>query len=199
MLSSFQLPLLLPCQNSFGSDCCLRKKSVLETFPSYIRNYVEVKKLPDDILSELELIWFKKPVDKTKYSMNMLRYALLLRYISVQACKFLLQQFLLPSLSLLKNLLKGELSHCKQQKFYWNKEELALMLFCCLMEPAWWSLFTKRFMIPRWETCWCLQRRKFVQRCYDIHDKQLKEVYPLCHKSCNWNKNRRKMAFKTHW
>ena len=107
MLSSFQLPLLLPCQNSFGSDCCLRKKSVLETFPSYIRNYVEVKKLPDDILSELELIQFKKPVDKTKYSMNMLRYALPLRYISVQACKFLLQQFLLPSLSLLKKLTEG--------------------------------------------------------------------------------------------
>ena len=29
---------------------------MLENFPSYIRNFIEVKKLPDDILSELELI-----------------------------------------------------------------------------------------------------------------------------------------------
>ena len=27
-----------------------------------------------------------------------------------------------------------ELSHRKQPKFYWNKEKLALMLFCCLMK-----------------------------------------------------------------
>ena len=48
------------------SDCCQRKKSMLENFPSYIRNFNEVKKLPDDILSELELIRYKKPVDKPK-------------------------------------------------------------------------------------------------------------------------------------
>ena len=66
-----------------------------------------MKKLPDDILSELELVRYKKPVDKQKHSVNMLRYALLLRYISVQAYKFLLQQFPLPSLSLLKKLTGG--------------------------------------------------------------------------------------------
>ena len=58
---------------------------MLENFPTYIRNFVEVKKLSDYILSELELIRYKKPVDKPKYSVNMLRYALLLRYTSVQA------------------------------------------------------------------------------------------------------------------
>ena len=79
-----------------GSDYCLRKKSVLENFPRYIRNFVEVKKLPDDILSDLELIRYKKPVDKPKYSVNMLRHDLLLRYTSVQAYKLLLQQFPLP-------------------------------------------------------------------------------------------------------
>ena len=62
-----------------GSDCCLKKKSMLENFPGYIRNFVEVKKLPDNILSELELIRYKKPTDKPKYSVNMLRHALLLR------------------------------------------------------------------------------------------------------------------------
>ena len=51
----------------------------------YIRNFAEVKNLPDDILPELELIRHKKPVDKPKYSVNMLRYVLLLRHTSVQA------------------------------------------------------------------------------------------------------------------
>ena len=55
-----------------GSDCCLKKKSMLE-------NFAEVKKLPDNILSELELIRYKKPTDKPKYSVNMLRHAHLLR------------------------------------------------------------------------------------------------------------------------
>ena len=80
---------------------------MLENFPSYIRNFVEVKKLPDDVLSELELFRYKKPVDKPKYSLNMLRYALLLRYTSVQPYKHLLKQFPLPSLSLLKKLIEG--------------------------------------------------------------------------------------------
>ena len=79
-LFSVASPISLPEWFRKGSDCCLRKKSMLENFPSYIRNFVEVKKLPDDILSELELIWYKKPVDKPKYSVNMLRYALVLRY-----------------------------------------------------------------------------------------------------------------------
>ena len=79
-LFSVASPIPLPEWFRKGSDCCLRKKSMLENFPSYIRNFVEVKKLPDDILSELELIWYKKPVDKPKYSVNMLRYALVLRY-----------------------------------------------------------------------------------------------------------------------
>ena len=88
---SIAFPTSLPEWFWKGSDCCLRKKPMLENFPSYIRNFVEEKKLPDDILSQLELIRYKKPDDKPKYSVNMLRYALLLRYTSVQAYKLLLQ------------------------------------------------------------------------------------------------------------
>ena len=99
-----------------GSDCCLRKKLMLENFPSYIRNFFEVKKLPDDTLSELELIRYKKPVDKSKYSANMLRYALLLRYTSAQAYKPMLQQFPLTSLRLLKKLTEGGIEPLKATK-----------------------------------------------------------------------------------
>ena len=66
-LFSVVFPIPLPEWFRKGSDCCLRKKSVLENFPSYIRNFAEGKKLPDDILSELELIRYKKPADKPKY------------------------------------------------------------------------------------------------------------------------------------
>ena len=97
---------------------------MLENFPSYIRNFVEVKKLPDDILSELELIRYKKPVDKPKYSVNMLRYALLLRYTSVQAYKLLLQQFPLPSLSLLKKLTEGGIEPLKAAKLLLEQEKV---------------------------------------------------------------------------
>ena len=100
-LFSVASPIPLPKWFLKGSDCCLRKKSMLENFPSYIRNFgrkkvkksKKVKKLPDDLLSELELIRYKKPVDKPRYSVIMLRYALLLSYTSVQAYKLLLQQF----------------------------------------------------------------------------------------------------------
>ena len=94
----------------------MSKKEVNENFPSYVRNFFEVKKLPDDTLSELELIRYKKTVDKSKYSVNMLRYALLLRYTSVQAYKLMLEQFPLTSLRLLKKLTEGGIEPLKATK-----------------------------------------------------------------------------------
>ena len=52
----------------------------------------------------------------SKYSVNLLRYALLLRYTSTQAYKLLLEQFPLPSLSLLKKLNKGGIEPIKAVK-----------------------------------------------------------------------------------
>ena len=60
------------------------------------------------MLTELELIRCKKPVDKPKYSVNMLRYALLLRYPSVQAYKLWLQ----------KKLTEGEIEPLKAAKVW---------------------------------------------------------------------------------
>ena len=88
----------------------------------------------------------KKPNDQPKYSENMWRYVLLLRYASVQACNLLLQQFPLPSLSLLKKLTEDGIEPLKAANWYW----------CCFV--AWWGLLFVvwlRFTIPRWETCWC--------------------------------------------
>ena len=115
-LFSVASPIPLPEWFQKGSDCCLRKKSMLENFPSYIRSFVEVKKFLNDILSELELIRYKTPVDKPKYSVNILRNALCVRYTSIQAYKPFSQQFPLPSLSLLKKLTEGVIEPLKAVK-----------------------------------------------------------------------------------
>ena len=109
---------LVPLPELFrkGSDCRLKRKSMLENFPNYIRNFQETKNIPSDILNELQEIRFKNPVDRSKYSVHLLRYALLLRYTSTQACKLLLEQFPLPSLSLLKKLNKGGMGPIKAVK-----------------------------------------------------------------------------------
>ena len=109
-------PIPLPEWFRKGSDYCLRKKSMLENFPSCIRNFFEVKKLLKVFLSELQLIPYKKPVDKPKHSVNMLRHTLLLRYTSVQAYKLLSEQFTLPSLSLTKKLTEGRIEPLKAAK-----------------------------------------------------------------------------------
>ena len=36
-----------------GSDCCLKRKSMLENFSNYIRNFQETRNIPSDILNEL--------------------------------------------------------------------------------------------------------------------------------------------------
>ena len=116
-------PVPLPEWFRNGSDCCLKRKSMLENFSNYIRNFQETRNIPSDILNELQEIRFKKPVDRPKYSVNLLRYALLLRYISTQVYKLLLEQFPLPSLSLLKKTKTGGMEPIKAVKvlFYQGK------------------------------------------------------------------------------
>ena len=72
-------PVPLPEWFLEGSDCRLKRNSMLENFPDYIRNFQETKDIPSDISNKLQEIRFKKPVDRPKYSVNLLRYALLFR------------------------------------------------------------------------------------------------------------------------
>ena len=115
-----------------GSDCRLKRKSMLENFPNHIRNFQETENIPSDILNELQEIRFKNPVDRPKYSVNLLRYALLLRYTSTQAYKLLLEQFPLPALSLLKKLNKGGMEPIKVVKVLLDQgkigEDVVLLL-----------------------------------------------------------------------
>ena len=127
-LNSSHVPL--PEWFGKGSDCRLKLKSMLENFANYIRNFQETWNIPSDILNELQEIRFEKPVDRPKYSVGLLRYALLLRYNSTQAYKLLLEQFPLPSLSLLKKLNKGGMEPIKAVKVLLDQGKIGDVIYC---------------------------------------------------------------------
>ena len=115
-----------------GRDCCLKRKSMLENFLNYIRNFQETKNITSDNVNEFQEIRSKKPVDRPKYSVNLLCYPLLLHYTSIQTYKLLLEHFPLPSLSLLKRLHKGGMEPIKAVKVVLDQEktgeDVALLL-----------------------------------------------------------------------
>ena len=106
-----------------GSDCRLKRKSMLENFLNYIRNFQETKNITSDIVNEFQEIRFKKPVDRPKYSVNLLCYPLLSHYTSIQTYKLLLEHFPLPSLSLLKRINKGRMEPVKAVKVVLDQEK----------------------------------------------------------------------------
>ena len=92
---------------SQDTDCRLTKKSLLENFPVYLRTYADNH---SSIFEELLQYRFtKKPI----YSANIIRYSLLLRYTSIQSYKVSLQDFPLPSLSLLQKISSGTIDAVK--------------------------------------------------------------------------------------
>ena len=78
-----------------------------QNFPVYLRTYADNH---SSIFEELLQYRFtKKPI----YSANIIRYSLLLRYTSIQSYKVLLQDFPLPSLSLLQKISSGTIDAVK--------------------------------------------------------------------------------------
>ena len=87
-LRSNYSPLALPEFFHKGSGCCLKRKSVLEILPSYVRNRNKNKNISTYILDKLYQMRFKKPMDKPKYFINCLLHFLLLRYTSTHVNMF---------------------------------------------------------------------------------------------------------------
>ena len=100
-------PIPLPVWFRQNGFCRVTRKSILENFPAYIRNYVEIKNTDTSIMTELQQLQFRKPTDGPKYSSNLLRLLLLLRYSSAHTYKLLLEHFPLPSISYLRKLCQG--------------------------------------------------------------------------------------------
>ena len=100
-------PLPLPTWFRHGTNCRLATKSALNNFPNYIKNEGERS---SSVFEELSQLRFK---NRPFYSSNVIRYALLLRYTSLQSYKMLCEHFQLPSLSLLRKITKGTIDAVK--------------------------------------------------------------------------------------
>ena len=87
---------------------------MLVNFVSCMHNIVE--EIPNKILSELHQLIYYKPQVRPQYSNEVLRFSLLQRYTSRQACTLLLDEFPLPSFSYLKALSKGGVEPMKALK-----------------------------------------------------------------------------------
>lgn len=99
------VPLPLPLWFRQGRNTHLTSYSMLENFITYMKQEAEDHQ---GILTELtNLKYYKHPI----YSARLIRYALELRYTSLQAYKILLEELPLPSVSYLRSLTAGECFH----------------------------------------------------------------------------------------
>ena len=80
---------------------------MMENFPVYFQSQAETFSSVFDELREYK--FNKRPV----YSAKVIRYALFLRYTSIQSYKILLEDFPLPSLSLLQKIASGIINFLK--------------------------------------------------------------------------------------
>ena len=95
-------PVPLPQCFRYGHNCKLTSKSMLENFSSYLESQTE----NFSIFYELRKRQFKK--NQVCYS-EIIQYALLLHYTSLQSYKLLLDEFPLPSISLLNKIKEGNI------------------------------------------------------------------------------------------
>ena len=103
-------PLPLPYWCVRGTNAKLSRFGMLINLAPCIRNLSEQN--PYSLIEELESRRNCKPGGHPPFSSEMIRYALLLRYTSLQSYKLLLEKFPLPSISLLNKL--QQMTHSKQ-------------------------------------------------------------------------------------
>ena len=116
-LSYDGMPIPLPEWLRTAKNCKISRVSQLLKLPSYIQSRVE-ELPPNEILNEIRSLNFLKPQGRPPFSSKVLRYSLLLRYSSRQAYSLLLQEFPLPSFSLLEKLSRGSLDALKVAKTF---------------------------------------------------------------------------------
>ena len=117
------IPLPLPEWFINGHNAKLTRVSMLENFPSYIKNMVSENS--NSILKELEQKQHFKPKGRPSFSAEIIRYSLLLRYTSAQAYKLLLEKFPFPSFSSLKRIQKGDINSITAAKTLLDKGKLS--------------------------------------------------------------------------
>ena len=98
-------PRTLPYWFVRGTNAKLSGFGMLINLAPYIRNFSEQN--PYSLIEELEKRRNYKPKGHHPFSSEMIRYALLLRYTSLQSYTLLLEKNPLPSISLLNKLQQG--------------------------------------------------------------------------------------------
>ena len=116
-------PLSLPEWFRHGRNCCLSRKSMMENFPVYFQSQAEIFSSVFDELREYK--FNKRPV----YSAKVIRYALFLRYTSIQSYKILLEDFPLPSFSLLQIIASGTIDVMKCAEMLKNDGKISDGIF----------------------------------------------------------------------
>ena len=90
-----------------GQHCRLSRKSILVNFPLYLESYIgEISPIFDELQKHM---FTKKPV----YSAEIGRYALLLRYTSIQLYRISPDHFPFPPLSILHKIRRGTIDAVK--------------------------------------------------------------------------------------
>ena len=103
--------LPLPSWFRNSRSCKLVSFAQLENFPAYIRTTSE--NISGSVFKELQKRQF---IMRGCYSASLVRYALMLRYTSLQFYKLLLKEFNLPSVSYLRKLKLGNINIIKSAK-----------------------------------------------------------------------------------
>lgn len=106
-------PFPLPEWLRKASGCKLSSLSMLENIVPYCRNAADVQLRGVKVIEELMSLVNYSPAGRPKYSAEVLRFALLLRYTSNSAYKLMRSVMPLPSYSLLTSLKSGKIKHLK--------------------------------------------------------------------------------------
>ena len=112
-------PIPLPKWFRHGHDCHLSRKIMLENFPSRIQTVDCQNKT---IVDELKEVRFEvSPV----HAPHIIRFKLMLRYTSVESHKLFLDEFRLPSYSLLRKIITADTDATKPGKLLKDNEKIS--------------------------------------------------------------------------
>ena len=106
------IPLPSFIQNS--TDHKITHLDALQNLPNYCRNFDS--KYDVDVIKELIQLCYFSPRGRPKYSSQVMRFSLLLRYTSNSAYSFLKKYIPLPSNSLLRKLKSPSIDNCQTLK-----------------------------------------------------------------------------------
>ena len=109
-------PVPLPAWFTKGWNVTLTRFSQLNNFPNVIRVVSEETECSRSLLNEMLDISNYQAKGRPPYSSAMIRFALHLRYTSLQSYKLLLEKFPLPSISTLHRIQAGGLDTSKAAK-----------------------------------------------------------------------------------